>query len=344
MKKLATTALAALMVLALGYESPSAAQGGTPSGDSLHAQADGLRKAFLSGTPDEFYAKLAPWMQGRAELSAEKWSDKMTAELADESKEDQERLKREFINDFKKWDPAGLIGIDSWEEFLDISAAKIVALEMQMSKLRADEETAERRNARWHQVRRTIYTRTEKFVVEDEWIDVQRTHGVVMFMNRFDDTFEVQAVAEGDTWRVVEVSVGIAGGDIKLTDSKFLEEPDAGSVRSGSLSTVRAEGEILMGSARDVARVEYSKTGEVPKKFSDWIEVSELEGEHYRVRDTIYKKPDADRGAVVVEPIENKVAGWGALYFTYASGGGDFRWYDSENDLEEALKNFQTAK
>ncbi|MCC7510827.1 MAG: hypothetical protein IT464_15800 [Planctomycetes bacterium] len=124
---------------------------------------------------------------------------------------------------------------------------------------------------------------------------------------------------------------------------------DAGGDKE--VSDARKKAEDVLGSLMSWARVAYAKTGVEPKTLTGdmdgggcKVSPDGLKDDHYQVRDVVYKKPDMERGALVCEPLKDEKLGFGAVYFNYAGGKGDYEWYDTKEKLEDALKAFRTAK
>lgn len=350
MKKLAATFVAVLALLSLASPAPVEAQA-TPSGDALKTVADNLRNALLSGTPEELLNQLAPWLRGRVELFDERLPDELKEMLEEfpeeERAEFEEMFKAAMVEDAAIRDPKGVLGIKTFDDILALSPAQMYSMDLGHLQFHADEEVAAHRTAKWHEVNRAIFTRTEDL----EWTDedeIERTYGKISFVNRFLDIIEITCVAEGSTWQVIDFNTMIGDWDLELFESEMMEDPTFEIFEGEVVDAKRSEAEQLLGSARDQARVEYAKTGAAPKALTDSMSEEDFEayftGVYFKLRARIYKKPDMERGAIVAEPVDDESLGYGVLYFNYAEGGGDFEWYDSEEDLEEALKNFQTAK
>ncbi|MBZ0135512.1 MAG: hypothetical protein K8I27_03935 [Planctomycetes bacterium] len=334
MRKVIAVSLAAMFLFALTWQ-PAQAQ--APGGQALHNKADSLRLALLSGTPEEFYNALAPWMQGRIDLSTEEFVGTVKDFLKDLDADKRAKSEREFLEELKDDDPNGVLGITSFDDLAKLSSAKFLALEFGTPKMQASADLKENREARWHEVERLVFTAKEEVEHNGEYVEADVTRGLVRFATIRGDSISVHAVADGDAWQVVDLELKL-GADLalKLSDQDMISAP-----ATATRDARRSEGEQLMGAARDWSRVEYAKTGTAPTKLT---RAGDFEGKYFKVRETVYKKPDMERGAIVAEPVEDEALGYGALYFNYAEGGGDIEWYDSEKDLEEALKAFQTAK
>jgi hypothetical protein len=353
MRKFAATVVCALF-LCVAATAPIEA-GGAPGSDALKTAGDGVAVALMTGTPDELFNRIAPWLRGRAELFKERLPDELEKILEEFPEERRAGFKKELeaamLADVKTRDPDGALGVESMEDIIGLSAAQMFSLDLRHLQLQADEKLKANRGARWHEVNRAVYTRMERLDWgEADEGEVQRTYGKIGYANRFKDSLVVTCTAEGDNWFVVDFSLRMGDWELALSDSDLMRDPMPEIVAGAdnSLEAKRAEGEQLMGSARNQARVEFARKGTAPKALTDSISEEEFEGlftgRYFKLRASIYKKPDMERGAIVAEPVDDESLGYGALYFNYWDGDSDIEWYESQEDLEEALKNFQSAK
>lgn len=92
----------------------------------------------------------------------------------------------------------------------------------------------------------------------------------------------------------------------------------------------QAEGEHMLGSAKNMARVAYAKTGRVPMRLTGTIEMGgadmapiELDGKYYRVEDRV-GAPSSSEGELYATPKNPDKTG--TLRFQYAGGEGKFSW------------------
>ncbi|MCA8936302.1 MAG: hypothetical protein KDB68_08840 [Planctomycetes bacterium] len=347
MKKLTLSLLVAVALLGL-VENTDVVKADAPSGDALHEKADGLRKALLSGTSDELFNKLAPWLRGRCDLFKERLPDLLEEELADAPADERGQWETELHNNIIERitdrDPAGKLGVKTFEDVLKLSAANMYAADVGQLRLQADEELKPNRDAKWHEVDRAIFTAEEKLKWAPKGALATRTFGTIAFVNRFNDTMEVTCVGDGNAWQVISFKAQIGTRNVKSDGTELVKDPIFKIVDKELRAAKRSEGKQLLGAARDHLRVQWARDGSVPKKISDSTELEYFDGVYFKLRDTVYKKPDADRGAVVAEPIDDEELGWGVLYFDYGSGESDHNWYDTEKELDQALKAFQTAK
>lgn len=349
MRKMIVCSFTALMLLALTAHSPAQAQ--NPGGDALQKTAAGLRDALLNGTPDELFNKLAPWMRGRVELFDERLPEQLREykeKMPEKMREEYEKeLQKALVEDMADRDPEGKLGVKVYDDVIKLSAAQMYSLEIGQLVLQANADLKDRRAAKWHEVERAIYQAQEE-LEWDEGETVLRTYGKVGYVNRFMDSLVVTCVADGETWQVVQFKAVIGDWDAVMDDNELMANPLNELEAVAAAEAKRSEAEQLMGSARNQCRVHYSKTAIEPKLLSDTMNGVTLEdafgGVYFSLRDKVYKKPDMSRGAIVAEPNEDDSLGWGVLYFNYSNGDSDIEWYASEDELERALKDFETAR
>jgi hypothetical protein len=350
MKKTLAVAIGALMLLAcFGYRNPEPLSAQGPGGDALKTKADKLREALLNGTTQELFNKLPSWLRGRGELFTERLPQMVDEEVAkapEDTRDDfRKQLKEGIARRVHSRDPGDTLGVKTYEDVLKLKAADLYALDIGQLRLQANDKLKPNREAKWHEVDRAVYEAEAKVAWTNGPKHGTRTYGAISFMNRFNDAMEVTCVAEGDTWQVIAFSAKVGKRNLKLDGSELMKDPMIPLIEKEVLDAQRSEGEQLLGSARDYSRVQYSKTGVPPKKLTDSTKLDYFEGIYFKVRDKVYKKPDALRGALVAEPIdEESELGWGVIYFNYKSGSSDIKWYDTEHALNKALKAFQTAK
>jgi hypothetical protein len=95
-------------------------------------------------------------------------------------------------------------------------------------------------------------------------------------------------------------------------------------ITSNTREARRAEGEQLMGSARDATRVQYSKTGTSPARLSQFTQLYMFEGEYYRVDDNI--QATSANATITCSPIMTATDGKGRIEFAWATGESKVRW------------------
>ena len=347
-KKLIPSLLAALLLVGLTWESPDVAQSSGPDSDLLLIQADAIREAVLNGTPEEFFNKLAPWLQGRAKLFRERLPRELDAILSKspetERNEERSRLEKKLLTRLQKLDPQNTLGIESYEDYFELKAPQLVALETGQLRVHYDESAKDAREASWYEVDRTVYTTSESKKLVNRGREFERVCGEITFMDEFDHVFVVEAVAAGNGWHIVRAGGDFGRRECDTEGCPVLSDPFEEYVERSVRDAKRVEGEQLLASARDYCRDTYSEDKSPPTKLSDGTELDTYEGAYFRIRDTIYRKPDMLRGAIVAEPVDDEDLGWAVLYFNYEGSDSEIKWYDKEGNLKAALNAFQTAK
>lgn len=344
MKNIASTTLAALVLVAAGITGTPQAQPAA-GGDALQSQAERVRDALLKGTHEEFFNAIAPWLQGRVRLNQEDTATQLKA-----LREKDPAFEKEFARDLEQHlyganglDPGKLSGVKTIDDVINAKPSVVLALRYGMYQLRGTEVLKERLSANWHLVDRRIGTTDNGSLIQQV--------GIVRFGSaKFHDMIEVRCVAEGTAWQVVDVRVGIDTRQLDFENCPALDNPIAtAQLWKAELREMRQEAEQMLGSLKDQTRVSYAKLGTAPKTLTGDARVSaeELTGYYFKVRDKVYKKPDLERAALVAEPLEEALQaelGWCAVYYNYADGQPEYEWYMSPEDLEAALKAFETAK
>lgn len=340
-----SVALAAVLCLCLASTaSPARAQA---NGDTLGRQADKVKAAILTGTAEELFNAHAPWMQDRARLMHEEMQETIAESLAG-SKEEVEAVNREITEGVTRYDPNGQLGVKTAKDVQALTPEKLHALFWGFYCLRGNEALNARLTAKWYQVEREV---TEEILPNGDGpvgSYKSRTVGKVEYRNaQHRDRITIEAVAEGTSWHITQVDFRIA--DYRPLEPMGLMTSAALRTDSGStavLEAKRAEGEQILGSARNMARVYYAKHGSAPAKVEDCgARLEDYEGRYFQLRNKVLKKPDAERGGIVVEPVKDAGdLGFGLITFNYTDGEAEISWYDTEAELDEAIKAFETAK
>lgn len=87
----------------------------------------------------------------------------------------------------------------------------------------------------------------------------------------------------------------------------------------------RAEGQHLMGTARDTLRVHFGKTGERPKRLSDVLHLEDFRGDYYVVDDELIEISD-ESATISCTPLVDPKDGRGFLQFEWKNGNASVRW------------------
>jgi hypothetical protein len=344
MKKLIAAVFAAALVLAATWKTSGEAQVVTADGNSLQQKSARVRDALLEGTGEQLMLQLAPWIQGRLELSHELWTAALAMdaeELKDEGTS-QEEMVTAMLKSLHKEDPADTLKLRTIEDLKGLQPAQLVSLSCGQLRLQAIENVKDRISAKWHLVDRAIYTAEERIRHRGDR-KALRTYGRVAFINKHGDKIEVTCAAEGGQWEVVDFEAIVADHKAKLRAGT----PIAGSDVS-TRDARRSEGEQILGSMRNRVRVAYAKMDSAPDKLTGQVngsgsgcDASDLEGKYFSVRDKVYHGDKENMLALIVEPMEDNGAdGFGVLTFNVVNGRGEIKWYGTEDELDEAIDEF----
>ncbi|MCZ7604999.1 MAG: hypothetical protein M5U25_02790 [Planctomycetota bacterium] len=108
----------------------------------------------------------------------------------------------------------------------------------------------------------------------------------------------------------------------------------------------RKEGENLLRSLRDQARVSYAKTGSAPETLTGSVEKSgcgadaeSIKGDYCKLHDKVYVV-DEKNAALIAEDFSGG-DGFAVLEFKWASGESKITWYDTLEALKEAHKDLK---
>ncbi|MCA8937577.1 MAG: hypothetical protein KDB68_15375 [Planctomycetes bacterium] len=110
-----------------------------------------------------------------------------------------------------------------------------------------------------------------------------------------------------------------------------------------------ADVEELLGSLRDQARIQYSKTGSYPRDLvaSCGVKNDDLSVDTHTVRDEVFFVVEGRRmreryAALIADP-KDKGGRYAVMTFAWRSGTTDLKWYDSEAELKEGNPNIKFA-
>ncbi|MCC7510828.1 MAG: hypothetical protein IT464_15805 [Planctomycetes bacterium] len=345
---LSRTKLAALVILAVCAVSlllvpQHNAQPREVEGGQLQAKSETALKAMLSGTDVELYNAFAPWIRGSADWMQEVWVDSLKDEAKRAAKDEASKARHEAkqVKWVHKHDPADRYKIRTLDDMLALKPHQLLAIGCGQLRLQGNDKVKERREAKWHFVNRTVYQAVEP---AGKNRTRARTFGEVSFANRFEDVLVVQCVAEtGNDWYVVDIAGKVGEEAVKCEVMSPAGDAQAASARDAK----RAEGEQMLGSFKNQARVAYAKMGSAPSSLTGKVEnggcnmnARELVGQYCRGRDEVWST--AKQGAIACEGTEgNEGIGYCLLIFTWAGGDGTFTWYDTQEELEADIKKFE---
>lgn len=342
------TKLAALVVLAVGaatllFVPQHSAQPSGAEGGQLQGKSEVALKAMLSGTEAELYNAFAPWIRGSADWMHEVWVESMKEEAKRAAKDEERKAEAEakLVKWAHKHDPADRYKIRSYDDLFALKPQQLMALVCGQLRLQGNDKVKDRRDAKWHLVDRIVYHTDEHVRKNRASI---RTRGEVTFANRFEDVLVVHCVAETETdWYVVDITGKVGDEEVKCE----VPSPARNAAMAGARDAKRAEGEQLLGSMKNQARVAYAKTGSAPSTFTGGnndggcnVDARELAGMYCKIRDQVWST--ARNGAIACEGTEgNESVGYCLLIFAWTGGSGTITWYDNEEDLEAAIAKFE---
>lgn len=341
--KAALLCCAAVCALALSTGDTRQAQTASEPPNPLQAKADAALKALLSGSDQDLFNALAPWIRGRMELNHEIWHDRTAEQLKKADKDKKAALEKEMLKSIHEHDPGDRYKVRTLEDVLALKSHQMFALAVGHGKLQGDSKLNSRVAARWHLVDRKVYHSDKRAEAGTKESRI-RSYAEVQFANKHEDSVTVHCAAESETAWFVESIEGKVG-PLKL--SVTMQNPVG--MTAAMRDAQRAEGEQMLNSMKNQARVYYAKTGENPLTFTGGmndngcaVDAAELEGVYCRVRDKLwYKKRSDSTVALVCEGTEgNEDLGYGLLIYNVSGGSGTIEWYETEAELDAALKEF----
>ncbi len=346
-KLVAGVIVAALALLIAALPSTDHAQQvvAIPTGEALQAKAEKLRDAFLKGKPEDIPVLFAPWMQGRFQLL----HAEMPAEYAKMTAEDKASFSKAWKN--RASDDGGMVGdpdpsdmlkIVEIDDFLKLSVAQVLAMQLGYYRVHGGAATLDRLDAKWFLVDRSMGFEQyeEKVGKESHWLS--RTRGRVTFMTPGSrDGFIVTCVAESAEWQVVDFEYRL--GPETNSVSKGMQNQRWDKLGKGGLFSAarRAEGEQMLGSLKGQARVSFAKTGAAPATLTAaGVAAGERQGKYFKVRDKVASQRES--GKLMCEPVAaDSEDGYCVLKFKWAGGEGTFTWYETLEGLYAAHPEFK---
>lgn len=341
--KAALLCCAAICALVLSTGDTRQAQTAIEPPNQLQAKADAALHALLTGSDQDLYNALAPWIRGRMELNHEIWQDRTAEQLKKADKDKRAALEKEMLTSIHEHDPGDRYKVRTLEDVLALKSHQMFSLAVGQGKLQGDSKLKGRIAARWHLVDRKVYHSDKRAEAAGKETRI-RSYSEVQFANKHEDSVNVHCVAESETaWFVESIEGKI--GPLKL--SVTMQNPVG--MTAAMRDARRAEGEQMLNSMKNQARVYFAKTGENPLTFTGGmnangcgVDPSELEGAYCRVHDKVwFKRREGGEAAVACEGTEgNEDIGYGLLIYRLAGGDGTMKWYDTKAELEAALKEF----
>ncbi|MCZ7608143.1 MAG: hypothetical protein M5U25_19275 [Planctomycetota bacterium] len=331
-------ALCLLLALATFGDSPSAQL--APSNDAMAGAglveaAESARDALSTADYKALYNLLDAGARGQIALCHEKFVQHVDAsEMTDEQAK----------NFAEAHDPGGHFGVTSVTQLRNLTEIQFLGMVSGLLAVQS-ERSAETLSLRWHLTNRSVGLMQPASRMLRK-MDMIPWGGAVIFQNRADESLMLVFALEGSVWKLTYFRMDTEQGDLDFEDiAKLSGNWDSDLYRFTSVQRARmAEGEQLMGAARDYSRVHYAKTGEVDavaKKFPEFIEGGDLAGKYYHVKVLHTDMGECDYDAAIETHPQIDGDAWGLLLFDWASGGAHFEWFESKTELDARIKDLK---
>lgn len=330
---LAVAAVCLLVVASLPRETQAQLQA-TADGATLEAKARRALTAVTSQSPSALWAEIAPWQQNSIRLDR--------AQLMAILQRTPEVWQPESAY-FKSMNPRNRFTLNGPEDIRALADHEYFGLRAGIYKLEGIEGAAELMSGEWFVIDRKVgigQSREDSMARE---IMILQTIGTVAFQNVEGSTVVVVAVAEGNLWFITDViwdlavdsdgegSIGGILGSGRRTTARVATTSSPGSWRAQ-----RAEGEQILGSMKNMARVHFAKMGTAPDTLSDArVEASHRAGKYYTARDKVWSK-----GTLTVLAADaNDGSGAGVIMiFKMDSGQSRAEHFESKAEMERRIE------
>lgn len=326
MKKIhAGLALCLLLALVCFSATPNAQvapENNAMAGEGLNEATDEFVAALKTEDYTAMFDSLASWKQNVVGLSQERLNEKI------ESDELTEATASAWI---AKQDPTGELGIKTRDELKAALPAKFFALKSGMAVLLTSEMRKKNRLT-WYVVERQVGL----IQARSSRMNILPWGGLVVYENSAKDTLTFTLAIEKGKWKVTDFAIKVGKGKLEFA-SALEQEVDGPRVWSSMEEARAAEGEQLLGAARDACRVEYAKTGSVDsvtKGFNRYVADGNFDGEYYEVKKYIKELPGSDYDAAVTAHPKTESDPWLLIKFKWASGNSDIIWFDDKAAME----------
>lgn len=335
-KPLVPMTLCLLMGLALLMNSSEAQVAPTNdamSGNGMGESAKRALRAIEQADYAAFHRLLDAAAQGRVALAQERFLD-----LLDSGGVTDEQAVKLAENH----DPGGKLGVSAAADLRNLTEAQFFGLMSGI--LAADaQRRPEHRILRWHMV-----TRNVGLVEPSRRLGGGRVMpwgGVVGFENRAEETFVLLLTLEEGEWKVADYKLQADGVSLDFGELTGVDWDRDRFTWTSRERAMMAEGEQLMGTARNHCRVEYSKTAS-EKEAKETFEKEGLEkydGQYFRVvKVHIGLKSDYD-AAIEVRP-QGDAKAYGLMLFKWASGESRIEWFTTQAELDQHLEELRADK
>lgn len=287
-----------------------------PNDAALEATARAAQTSFLGGDYEGLFKLLAPWMQDRVRMM----HDLTIAELVAEA---DPNVDAEVKEQAAELDPGNKLAVDSLARLRALTMPEFFGLVSAVLTL-----SHENKGGRWY------------FVDLGQGLD-QRSSGrgdflawgvKAVFQQVDGSSFEIVMRPFGGEFRVIDLIVrGEEWDRFLLSDALSISER-SNAVKFGASRKI-TEAELLLKSARDWSRVEYSKNGQNPGKISN---PEYFDGKYYEVLDEIYGISD-NMAALVAKPKQGS-GKWLMILFDWASGKSHITHHASKADVVKEIE------
>ncbi len=288
-----------------------------PNDAALEATARAAQASLDSGDYEGLFKLLAPWMQETTQLM----HDTAIASLGT-SAEDDADVKAQAA----ALDPGNKLGVDSVARLKALTTPEFFGLVSGVL-----EYAHSQKAGKWY------------MVYLGEGLQEERRNrssilpwGSTVAFQRVDTSkLTVSLRSFNGEFRVADFSISFRGERTLVLSEAVSPSGSSSSGMFGTSARVE-EGEILLGSARDWSRVQYSKTGKAPAKLED---PEHFEGKYYSVQEEIHVIDDA-RAALVAQPRQTS-GRWLLIQFKWASGDTTIIQYANKAELDKALSDLK---
>ena len=347
MRKLIALLILVGLVLALSHERPLDAQSSpmpaAPSGADLEAKAKSFLSALQSQSPEHLFEQLAPWRRSETEL--------YRARIVKAARTDGlkwERLEKQV----RKLDPSNKLNLQSVEDYAALDASQMFGLAFGVYRVAADSAAATLLADQWFVVDRKIglgeYSGRDG---RDERRGFMLEAGGFVALESVDGAkLDVLCVSDGREWFVVDATFTDLGRErcaVRLAMAGL--SGDIARGRGPGTDARASEGEQMLGSFKNRAKVAFAKLGTIPAKLTGKIgeggcgvSEMELDGKYYKVRDTVYST--GTKYALVCEP-KDETDAWLLFAGDMTNPSVDkIRHYDTKAEVDAAAEGVKRGE
>ena len=306
------------------------------AGEGLVEAAESARDALDTANYKTLYDLLEAGAKGQIAL----YHEKFVYHLNDSDMTDEQA--KNFADSH---DPNGHFGVTSVTGLRNLTEVQFFGMMsglLELQSLRPPETLT----LRWHLVGKSVGL-TQRGARRLRGLDMIPWGGAVAFQNRADESILLAFALEGNEWKLSFFNIDTKTGDVDFDDFvKLTEDWDSDVYRYTSIQRARmAEGEQLLGSARDYSRVEYSKTGAVDavaEKFPEFVEGGDFEGKFYHVKVLHADMENCSYDAAIETHPQTDGEAWGLMLFHWASGRSKVEWFESKAEMDARISDLKT--